>query len=423
MEYQPRIVDIELHELLATLPALALEGPRGVGKTATAERRAARVLRLDDDAVVEVAAADPTRFTAGPTPILIDEWQRVPASWDVVRRAVDDGAGAGSFLLTGSARPVMAPTHSGAGRIPTVRMRPMSFAERGLEQATIGLGSLLRDGAEVLGATSVGLAGYVDEIIRTGLPGIHELDGRARRVQLDGYLRRVVERDFPEQGLSVRRPTALRSWMQAYAAATSTTASYEAIRDASSAGLANPPARSTTQPYRDVLEQLWLVDPIEPWLPSSTPLRRLGQAPKHQFADPGLAARLLGVEAEALLAGRNPGPSIVRAGTLLGALFESLVALSVRVYAQSAEANVWHLRTHAGDHEIDLIVERADGSVLAIETKVGRTVGAEDTKHLRWLRSEIGDRFIDGVVITTGPDAYRRPDDGMAVVPLALLGH
>ncbi|MFA4927951.1 MAG: DUF4143 domain-containing protein [Patulibacter sp.] len=134
-----------------------------------------------------------------------------------------------------------------------------------------------------------------------------------------------------------------------------------------------------------------------------------------------MAAQLLGVQAPTLLAGESPGPAVPRDGTLLGALFESLATLSVRTYAANAEARVGHLRTQRGRREVDLIVERADGRVLAIEVKLARTVSSDDLRHLHWLQDELGDQVLDRVVVTTGPDAYRR-DDGIAVVPLALLG-
>ena len=106
---------------------------------------------------------------------------------------------------------------------------------------------------------------------------------------------------------------------------------------------------------------------------------------------------------------------------MLGALFESLVTQSVRVYAQASEARVQHLRTRAGEHEVDLVVERDDQRVLAIEVKLTRTVRDQDVRHLLWLRDQIGDDLLDSVVVTTGGEAYRRKD-GVAVVPAALLG-
>ena len=130
--YERRIVDDELDELLGGLSAISLEGPKGVGKTATGQGRATTTYRLDAPSELQVIHADPGRLLTGPEPILIDEWQHYPPSWDLVRRAVDDDPSPGRFLLTGSASPSGAPTHTGAARIVPIRMRPMSLAERGM---------------------------------------------------------------------------------------------------------------------------------------------------------------------------------------------------------------------------------------------------------------------------------------------------
>lgn len=71
---------------------MALEGPKAVGKTETAMQRAETVHVLDDLRQLEVFRAAPDRLIAGGPPVLADEWQRFPASWDLVRRAVDGGA-------------------------------------------------------------------------------------------------------------------------------------------------------------------------------------------------------------------------------------------------------------------------------------------------------------------------------------------
>jgi predicted AAA+ superfamily ATPase len=424
--YRRRILDDELDELIAGLPAIALEGPKAVGKTATALQRAATVHRLDDGAERALAEIDTSRLLEGERPILIDEWQRVPESFDRVRRAVDAGAPAGSLLLAGSASPTEPPTHSGAGRIVRLRLRPLTLAERELDTPAVSLGQLLQsshtggEAAPISGRTNVNLERYVHEILVSGFPGLRGLSDRLARTQLDGYIDRIIDRDFEELGRQVRRPGTLRSWMQAYAAATATTASYEKIRDAATSGHGEKPARATTQPYRDVLERLWILDPLPAWLPTRSRLARLAAPPKHHLADPALAARLLGIDAATLLhAPSNPSP-ILGEGMLLGALFESLVTLSVRVYAQASEASTSHLRTWSGKHEVDLIVERGQ-RILAIEVKLGPTPNDRDVRHLHWLRHELGDQLVEAIVVTSGPVAYRRPD-GIAVIPAALLG-
>ena len=419
-KYISRVLDEELLGLLKAVPALALEGPKGVGKTESAARLAATIRRLDVPAELSVVAADPNLALEGRRPVLIDEWQRFTPVWDAVKRAVDDGAGPGSFLLTGSATPGDSATHSGAGRIVTLRMRPLSFFERQRQTPTVSLGALLGGGRHLIGGTSsISLREYVEEIVRSGFPGLRTLSGRPLRTQLEGYLTRIVDADLVEMGMRVRRPELVRRWLRAYAAATSTTTSYETIRDAATGGEGTKPSKRTTMPYRDILERLWIVDPVPAWIPSRNPISRLSHPPKHHLADPALAARLLGATTETLLSGEKaeePGK-----GPLVGALFESLAALSVRVYAQAAEARVGHLRTFGGEREIDLIIERADGRVLAIEVKLGGTVDDTDVKHLLWLKRELEDDLIDMAVLTTGPQAYRRPD-GVAVIPLALLG-
>jgi uncharacterized protein len=93
----------------------------------------------------------------------------------------------------------------------------------------------------------------------------------------------------------------------------------------------------------------------------------------------------------------------------------------VRIYADAASARVGHLRTKETDREIDLIVEGEDRRVVAIEVKLSESVSDKDVRHLNWLNDQIGDRLADRLVITTGDYAYRRTD-GVAVVPLALLG-
>jgi predicted AAA+ superfamily ATPase len=420
MPYSARVIDAELDELMAGLAAIALEGPKAVGKTATALRRASTVHELDEEQQRAVAAADLDRVIDGEPPVLIDEWQRLPAIWDKVRRAVDRDATPGRFLLTGSASPEGGGSHSGAGRIVDLRMRPMALAERLPGIASVSLARLL-DGTQgdIKGRTELALSDYVEEILRSGFPGIRGLPERAREAQLATYVARVVDRDFPELR-PVRKPARLRAWMAAYASATATTTSFEKLRQAATAGEKTPPAKTTVIPYIDVLERLFILDPLPGWRPR-THLRELGEAPKHHLADPALAATLVNATRDALLAGESPGAIKPKDGTYLGALFESLVTLSIRVYAQAAQAGVHHFRTHRGEHEIDLVVEGRNNKVLAIEVKLAATPPSDAVKQLDWFAKTFGDDVADRIIITTGRDAYRRPD-GIAVIPAALLG-
>jgi predicted AAA+ superfamily ATPase len=299
-------------------------------------------------------------------------------------------------------------------------MRPLSVAERVDAPATVSISALLAGDSDIGGETDWTLPDYVREIVSSGFPGVRELSSRARRLALDGYLSRVVERDMVEQGYRVRAPAALRSWLRAYASATASTASYTTILDAATIGDANKPSKPTTIAYRDVLSQLWLLDPVEAWLPFGADLGRIAKAPKHHLADPALAARLMDIDEQSLLELRDHAMIGPQQGAALGRLFEGLVTLSMQTYAQSAEARLRHFPDQAGSREIDLILE-SRGRVVAAEVKLAATVDHADVRHLLWLRDRLGSSLADAIVVTTGERAYRRPD-GIAVVPLALLG-
>lgn len=420
VEYQTRVIDSELDELFPFLAAISIDGPKGVGKTATASARSRTVLRLDQLSVAELARTAPELLSAYSRPTLIDEWQKVPEIWDQVRRLVDDGAAPGSFLLTGSATPTGVTLHSGAARILSLRMRPLSVAERRIETPTVSLRDLFAGDLAITGQTEVGVPAYIREIVSSGFPGIRPLPPRARRAQLEGYISRIIDHDFPEQGLRVQRPLVLKAWMTAYAAATGTNTSLAKIGKAASAD-GTQPARSTLTGFRDVLDQLWLLDSVPAWVPSANLFSRLGSAPKHFLADPALAAQLLGLDEAKLLRAETVDVLGRHEDTVLGRLFEHLVLLSLQTYAQAAEARVSHFRSNSGDRELDFIVHSAAGGAIGVEVKLSRTVSDKDVKHLLWLKSHLGDELRDMVVINTGPYAYRRPD-GVAVVPLALLG-
>jgi len=275
---------------------------------------------------------------------------------------------------------------------------------------------------KIQGTSQIDLPQYVDEILRSGFPGIRSLPDVAREAQLDGYIDRIVERELPINDVVVRHPTIMKQWLSAYAAATSTDATYSKILDAATPGESNKPASATIIGYRDQLTRLFLLDPLEAWTPTFSPLNRLTKTPKHHLVDPALAARIVGVGASGLLQGGGVRvTSRPPTATWLGALFESLVVQSVRVYAQAVRASVGHLRTQNTQQEIDLILEGRDRNLVAIEIKASGSVTDHDVRHLNWLKAQLGDRVVDRICINAGPHAYRRPD-GVAVIPFALLG-
>ena len=83
MPYQPRVVDAELTNMLASAGAVVVEGPKACGKTETARQAAASDVLLDvGEAAQATTAVAPSALLNGPTPRLIDEWLTVPALWN-----------------------------------------------------------------------------------------------------------------------------------------------------------------------------------------------------------------------------------------------------------------------------------------------------------------------------------------------------
>ena len=422
MVYRRRAIDDELDEFLGGMPAILLDGPKGVGKTATGEQRAKTVIRLDVPSQLQIAQADPDGILDAVSPILVDEWQRYAPIWDAVKRNVDNEDKDGIFILTGSAYVPDATVHSGALRIHELRMRPMTLPEREVVTPTVSLRSLLNGEKDIKGSIeNFGLSEYVKEIAASGFPGIRKMSAKLQSAELGSYLNNIVNKDFVEAGHKIRKPAALLSWLRAYAAATATNMSYEKIRGMTIQGEETAPSKPTALAHIEVLKMLRILDEVPAWLPGFNFLVELSQAPKRHLVDPALAVRALGLNARMLLRGEEGVVKIEGQGNLLGRLFESLVTLSLRVFAQTLGATISHLRTVEGRHEVDLILETEDGKIIGIEVKLSPTVEADDVKHLLWLRENAKTEVIDLIVVTTGDTAFRRAD-GVAVVPLALLG-
>ncbi len=416
--YRTRVIDARLDELLTELPAILLDGPKAVGKTTTALQRAKTTYRFNREVERDAAEVDLDRLTVGVTPILFDEWHRVPEIWEVVKDAVDAQRSPGRFLLTGS-RPLHQ-SHSGAGRIDSLHLRPLTLFERDASQAQISFADLFKPNFVVDGSSEIDAEGYTDLILASGFPGFQGLSPSALSTSVDSYIDRIVHVDLQEAGVNVRQPQLVLQWLKAYGASIATSASAEKIRDSAHGKGESAPARKTADRYREALIRLRVLEEIPAWMPRHNYLSRLSTSPKRYFADPALAARLVNLSKGRLLDG---APSIAGGANraFLGQLFESLVATTLLVYADSLGRNVHHFRTWSGEREVDFIVEGPDNTLLAVESKLGESVRAADVKHLTWLADQYPPGTVCPVIINSGKRAYRRKD-GVIVIPLSLLG-
>lgn len=405
--YIDRLADTTLAALLTELPAVMVTGPRAAGKTTSARRLAAEVLRLDDPAVAAAVRADPdAALRRAVKPVLLDEWQEVPEVLGAVKRAVDDDPGAGRFLLTGSVEADLTQRMwPGTGRI--VRVVLHGLTERELIGA--GPGGLVEVAAEGdLDAVRLPDAvpdvdGYVARATRSGFPeAALRLGPDARQAWLDAYVEHVVSRDIRAAG-QARDPVRLRQYLEVLGLSTAGLPADSTLYQA--AGI----NQRTADAYDGLLESLYLLDRVPAW--SSNRLARLVKRPKRYVVDPGLAVS----------AARITTGDVLRDGDLLGRILDTFVVAQLRPeVALRSRARMHHLRTEGGRQEVDVVIDLGGGRVIGVEVKAGAAPTARDARHLAWMRDQLGELFVRGVVLHTGPRPFEL-GDRLWALPICAL--
>jgi uncharacterized protein len=405
--YRRRLVEPILAELHAQLPAMLLVGPRASGKTTTAARFAATVVQLDRPAEATAFQADPDAALRGlEEPILLDEWQAVPSVLGAVKRAVDRDARPGRFLLTGSVRADLdAETWPGTGRVVRLAMYPMTVAEQREVPVTRALFDRLAAGEPLhVPGDPPDLRDYVELALRSGFPeAAFAGTDTARQRWLESYVDQLVTRDanLVDGG---RDPERLRRYFEAYASSSAGLVDDKTLYDA--AGI----NRKTAVAYEQLLRNLFVVDAVPAW--TSNRLKRLVRASKRYVVDPGLLVGLLRIDVAAVL----------RDGDLLGRLLDSFVAAQLRpeLVVAASRPRLYHVRQEQGRHEIDLIGELAGGRIVGIEVKADAAPARDAATHLIWMRDQLGDRFVAGVILHTGPRVYEL-DERITAAPICTL--
>lgn len=415
VEYRPRVVDAELVERLAGVGAVVVEGPRACGKTATARQVATSEVLLDVDAQARLAASvDPRLLLAGATPRLIDEWQIAPQVWDHIRRAVDERAAPGQFILTGSAVPpddVM--RHSGAGRLTRLRMRPMSLFELGRSSGAVSLSALLGSEAVSTGDPGLAVADVAEEVALGGWPGFRGLTTTQGLTAVRDYLGEIQRVDVERVDGRRRDPDRIARLVRSLARNVATYAAAATLA-ADTGGPDGALKDDTVREYLSALDRLMIVEDQPPWAPKMRSRSVLRSAAKRHFVDPSLAVAALNATPEKLLADLNT----------LGFLFESLVVRDLRVHAQACGARVMQFRDASG-LEVDAIVESRDGTWMAFEIKLGQGQIDAAANTLRRFSTKVdttstGSPVALAVIVAAGY-GYVRPD-GVSVIPIGALG-
>jgi hypothetical protein len=393
--------------MLEELPGLLIVGPRATGKTTTAARHAATIVRLDREAEAAAFRADPDAALRDlREPVLLDEWQLVPQVLGAVKRAVDREPRPGRFLVTGSVRAdIEGEVWPGTGRLVRLSMYGLTVREQLAKAGGVPFFDRLLAGQELrVPGVAPDLRDYVELALRGGFPEPSlRLAGTARRRWLESYVEQLLTRDT-DQVDGGRDPARLRRYFEAYALSSAGVVQDKTLYEA--AGI----NRKTALAYERLLTNLLVVEALPAW--TSNRLKRLVMAPKRYVVDPSLIGAALRLDVAA----------VMRDGNLLGRLLDTFVVAQLRAELPACASNprLYHLRQEEGRHELDLLGELGGGRIIGVEVKASSAPDREDAKHLAWVRDRIGDRFVAGVVLHTGPGFYELRDRIVAA-PICTL--
>ncbi|MCH9694155.1 MAG: ATP-binding protein [Gammaproteobacteria bacterium] len=404
----PRLVEPRLVEALDDSPAVLIHGPRQSGKTTLAQivgkKRGYRYFNLDDDVLRGAAEDDPMGFVGDlPDRVILDEVQRVPALFTALKSAIDSDRSLGRFLLTGSANVLLVPklADSLAGRMEIIRLFPFAQCELDKKESTF-LDALFSGNFKINKYERLQQK-LPQCIVAGGYPAaLARNTPRRSAAWYRDYVDAIVQRDVRDLARIASLDVLPRLL---------TLIGRQTSRLLNISELAGPfqISRPTIRDYVTLLEKVFLVDELPPW--HTNRLSRLVKTPKLHIGDTGLAAALLGVNAQDLAADRE----------LLGQFLETFVYQELRRQSSGHEDDIrfHHFRDKDG-YEVDLVLEKGTRQVAGVEVKAAASVSSSDFRGLRKLASAAGNRFAAGVILYDG-DISVSFGDSLYAVPIRRL--
>lgn len=416
MKYRNRLIDEVLKFRLSAKGAVLITGPKWCGKTTTAKMISNSEINLQDplmkDQYIRLGNVNPVALLIGKTPRLIDEWQQIPRLWDAVRQEVDKRQEFNQFILTGSSVPKGLDdiSHSGQGRIVSLKMRTMSLFESGDSTGEVSLTSLLNGTQLTSNICKLKFEDYTRLICRGGWPMSLVNNERISLQQSKDYYQTVLSSDIIEVDGVKRSPKRTRALMKSYARHISTNATNKTMladvnNDNNSANM----SANTLADYLDALEKLFIIEELHPWNENFRSTIRVRQTPMRHFIDPSIATAALGLSPLSL-------QSDIKT---CGFLFESMCIRDLRIYADSINGEVFHYHDNT-NLEIDAILHLDDNRWAAIEIKLGINEIPKAIKNLNKLEEKIGQKPAFKMILTATEYAYL-DESGVWIVPLGLL--
>lgn len=422
--YRHRTMDGLLAKKLQAKGAILIEGPKWCGKTTTAEQIAASKVMLaradEKEHFKRLLEIDTEAALDGEAPMLIDEWQTVPKLWDAVRYTVDHRRKMGQFILTGSSVPDKEAEkerqHSGTGRFAWLTMRPMSLYESGESDGSVSLGELFTAPGKILEKNELKLQDIAFLICRGGWPMAVGLPEEAALEQAFDYYDAVTKEDVTKVDGVKRTSERVQRLMRAYARHQGTQASIATLREDLKVNDTATLDDATIISYLEALRKIFVIEDMPAWNPNLRSKTAIRTADTRYFVDPSIATAALGLGPADLMNDLNT----------MGFFFETLCVRDLRVFAETLNGKVYHYRDKSR-LECDAVVHLRNGQCGLIEIKLGgQSLITDGVKTLNTLSDRIDTTRMKApafkmILTAAGEYAYRRPEDGIYVVPIGCL--
>lgn len=422
-EYKNRIADQILADKLEAMGAVLIEGPKYCGKTTLATQQAKSILYMADPETksqnLAMAQTNIKRLLQGETPRLIDEWQLAPQFWDAVRNEVDKRDEDGQFMLTGSAVPPKQDEifHSGTGRMSWLKLRTMSLWESGDSSGDVSLGALFKNADSVDGANKIDIDQLAFLTCRGGWPkATLKKSKKAALLQAKEYYEAVYRYDISRVDNVERDPELTKRLMRSYSRNQGSQASAGTILADIRANESDELSENTIYSYIKALKKIFVIEDSLAWNPNLRSKTAIRTSDTRYFIDPSIATAALGLGPDDLINDLNT----------FGLLFETLCVRDLRVYADALGGTVYHYRDKS-NLECDAVVHLENGSYGLIEIKLGGdTLIKEGAENLQLLANKLDTTKMKKpsflmVLTGIGDYAYKRPEDGVLVVPIGCL--
>ena len=343
-------------EALSIWRSVFIAGVRQCGKTTLAHQAlpGGEFRTLDDSALLDVATDDPAGFVKrrDGSIMVIDEIQKAPKLLPEIKRILDADNAKGQYLLTGSAdiKTLPAVTESLAGRMGTIRLRPLACGEiTGAEPDFLDRAFAADFHASVKGFDKDAI---LEIAFRGGYPEPLYMKGPAKRQWFKSYLDALLLHDIRKL-MDVRAYAILRKMMEVLLARSAKFFSENEIMSALGIG------HETFTRFLAILKTLYLVDEIPPW--TSSDYAATGKRSKFVAADTGMMAAILNWKL----------PDVALDSDRSGKVVESWVYNQIAPLADLAPGRMMTQFRDSRKREIDFMVESDEGRTLGIEVKAG----------------------------------------------------